>query len=148
MQSGTYDFEANKALLKLYQFFPDLCKPEIVALMLAKVTDVLPFFPFLPWFSLFVVEQCVQRVEDKPVTLRKWVSLFGGMAITTVPRSSLFCIKGRFRSCLPNLCLMPSSPTCHEVVILSSIACQEYFHSSTAVGHSVFFVVVKVTYSR
>lgn len=37
VKSGTYDFEANKALLKLYQFFPDLCKPEAVALMLAKV---------------------------------------------------------------------------------------------------------------
>lgn len=37
VKSGTYDFEANKALLKLYQFFPDLCKPETVALLLAKV---------------------------------------------------------------------------------------------------------------
>lgn len=37
VKSGTYDFEANKALLKLYQFFPDLCKSEAVALMLAKV---------------------------------------------------------------------------------------------------------------
>lgn len=40
MKSGTYDFEANKALLKLYQFFPDLCQPEKVALMLAKVTNL------------------------------------------------------------------------------------------------------------
>lgn len=38
MKSGTYDFEANKALLKLYQFFPDLSKTETVALMLAKVS--------------------------------------------------------------------------------------------------------------
>lgn len=37
VKSGTYDFEANKALLKLYQFFPDLCKPETVALLLTKV---------------------------------------------------------------------------------------------------------------
>ena len=40
VKSGTYDFEANKALLKLYQFFPDLCQPEKVALMLAKVHNV------------------------------------------------------------------------------------------------------------
>lgn len=38
VKSSTYDFEANKALLKLYQFFPDLCKPESVALMLTKVS--------------------------------------------------------------------------------------------------------------
>ncbi len=37
VKSSTYDFEANKALLKLYQFFPDLCKQEKVSVMLAKV---------------------------------------------------------------------------------------------------------------
>ncbi|CAM9477984.1 unnamed protein product [Phaeothamnion confervicola] len=42
VSTNTYDFEANKALLKLYQFFPDLCKDNIVALVLAKAFMNLP----------------------------------------------------------------------------------------------------------
>ncbi|KAG5184843.1 eukaryotic translation initiation factor 3 k subunit [Tribonema minus] len=40
--SGTYDFEANKALLKLYQFFPDLVKADMVALAAGKALMALP----------------------------------------------------------------------------------------------------------
>ena len=40
--SNTYDCEANRALLKLYSFFPDLAKERSVALVLAKALMNLP----------------------------------------------------------------------------------------------------------
>lgn len=61
VQSGTYDFEANKALLKLYQFFPDLCKPEIVALMLAKALMNAPSTDFMA--LMYIVPPSVHRSE-------------------------------------------------------------------------------------
>ncbi|CAM9370860.1 unnamed protein product [Discosporangium mesarthrocarpum] len=46
VKSNTYEFEANKALLKLYQFFPDLCKDDVVAKILAKALMNLPSTDF------------------------------------------------------------------------------------------------------
>lgn len=37
VQTQTYDFAANKALLKLYQFFPDRSNEQTIATVLAKV---------------------------------------------------------------------------------------------------------------
>lgn len=39
---GTYDFEANKALVKLYQFAPYRCRPDLLALVLAKAMMARP----------------------------------------------------------------------------------------------------------
>jgi translation initiation factor 3 subunit K len=42
VSTSTYDFEANKALLKLYQFFPDLLKEEVVTQLVVKSLMNLP----------------------------------------------------------------------------------------------------------
>ncbi|CAM9922278.1 unnamed protein product [Pylaiella littoralis] len=61
VKSGTYDFEANKALLKLYQFFPDLCKSEMVALMLAKALMNVPSTDFMA--LMYIVPPSLHRCE-------------------------------------------------------------------------------------
>ncbi|CAM9513889.1 unnamed protein product [Chrysoparadoxa australica] len=67
VNTNTYDFEANKALLKLYQFFPDLCNTEMVALVMAKATMNLPRTDLLA-LSYFVPEQATQ---NEPVSALK-----------------------------------------------------------------------------
>ncbi|CAM9541156.1 unnamed protein product, partial [Choristocarpus tenellus] len=47
VRSKTYEFEANKALLKLYGFFPDLCKDDMVSLILAKALMNVPSTDFI-----------------------------------------------------------------------------------------------------
>eukprot|EP01084_Bolivina_argentea_P016451 30795_1 len=42
VSTSTYDFTANKALLKLYQFFPDLMQEDVVARILYKALMNLP----------------------------------------------------------------------------------------------------------
>ncbi|CAM9235258.1 unnamed protein product [Ectocarpus fasciculatus] len=61
VKSGTYDFEANKALLKLYQFFPDLCQPEKVALVLAKALMNVPSTDFMA--LMYIVPPQLHRCE-------------------------------------------------------------------------------------
>lgn len=61
VKSGTYDFEANKALLKLYQFFPDLCKPETVALLLTKALMNVPSTDFKA--LMYIVPPALHRCE-------------------------------------------------------------------------------------
>jgi translation initiation factor 3 subunit K len=59
VSSQTYDFEANKALLKLYQFFPDLVQPELVALAAGKAFMALPASD-LTALLYIAPEACVQ----------------------------------------------------------------------------------------
>mmetsp|Transcript_10584 Transcript_10584/g.13724 ORF Transcript_10584/g.13724 Transcript_10584/m.13724 type:complete len:222 (+) Transcript_10584:81-746(+) len=42
ISTNTYDFLANKALLKLYQFYPDMTNDEMVALVAVKALMALP----------------------------------------------------------------------------------------------------------
>jgi hypothetical protein len=51
--SGTYDFEANKALLKIYQCVPDLANLDVIVKLLALSLMRLPRTDFLAlWFML------------------------------------------------------------------------------------------------
>lgn len=42
LANGSYDFEANRTLVKLYQLVPHLCSPEVLAVVLAKATMARP----------------------------------------------------------------------------------------------------------
>ena len=47
IQNSAYDFEANLAILKLYQFYPPTTNMEVVAKILAKALMAIPSTDFL-----------------------------------------------------------------------------------------------------
>jgi len=47
VSENSYDLEANLAILKLYQFFPNLYKPEVVSWILLKALTNLPHTDFV-----------------------------------------------------------------------------------------------------
>jgi hypothetical protein len=56
-RNGTSDLEANLAVLKLYQFNPDLAKEEIIGLILIKALMNLPR-------NDFVICRCLLRFDN------------------------------------------------------------------------------------
>ncbi|EKM60972.1 uncharacterized protein PHACADRAFT_168319 [Phanerochaete carnosa HHB-10118-sp] len=59
IRSEEYDCLANLAILKLYQFNPDLHNPDVVINILIKALAALPF----PDFNL-----CISLLDERPVT--------------------------------------------------------------------------------
>ncbi|KAF8633939.1 hypothetical protein AX15_001123 [Amanita polypyramis BW_CC] len=58
IRSGEYDCLANLAILKLYQFNPDLYNPDVVVNILIKALTSIP----LPDFNL-----CISLLDDRPI---------------------------------------------------------------------------------
>lgn len=90
VSENMYDLEANLAILKLYQFFPNLYKPEIVCWILLKSLTNLPNTDFVlcrcllgagqvcQLFTRFTSHGCLRRIS-----LRYWSIYMGVDKYTT-----------------------------------------------------------------
>lgn len=90
---NAYDFEANLAILKLYQFYPEKCNMDFVAKILAKALMNLPETDFL--LSTYLIseqvkmDKCVKSLCELANLLERCEFKAFWASVTTCPAAAV-----------------------------------------------------------